>query len=357
MNSLFEPLHRDENNSPLIIAGPCSVESPEQLFSTIKELNAQGISIIRGGVWKPRTRPGSFEGLGTVALPWIEEVKKEFPIQFGVEVASSKHVEAALKHQIDFVWIGARSTVNPFTVQEIADSLKGSKIPVLIKNPVNPDLSLWLGAVERIANAGIRQIAAIHRGFSNFRDSIHRNSPMWQLPIEFKSHFPEIPMINDPSHISGKRSLVPLIAQKALDLNFDGLMIESHISPDQAWSDATQQVTPFDLGNILKNLKTRKIRFEAPEMLDQLEEIRHQIDQADHELLEAIHRRMNLVEKIGAYKKLNNVAVLQMERWQDILQSRSGWANSLEISPELVREIMSLIHQESIKKQTEIMDS
>lgn len=353
MKPIFQ---KNAYQKPLIIAGPCSIETPDQLEQTVKALVQQGISIIRGGVWKPRTRPGSFEGLGGIALPWIQDIKANYPVKVAIEVASADHVEEALKAEIDILWIGARSTVNPFTVQEIAESLKGVDIPILIKNPVNPDLSLWIGAVERIQKAGITDLAVVHRGFSNFRDTLHRNSPLWQIPIEFRTHFPDLMMINDPSHISGKRDLVPIIAQKALDLNFDGLMIESHINPDQAWTDAAQQLTPEDLGNLLQQLKTRKVYFEGSEALNQLEDIRQQIDQADHDLLEALHRRMELIEKIGEYKKLNNVAVLQLERWQEILKTRPDWAEKLGINPDLIAEIFGLLHQESIRKQTEIMD-
>ncbi|HAH36027.1 MAG TPA: 3-deoxy-7-phosphoheptulonate synthase [Algoriphagus sp.] len=353
METLF---NKNSHSKPLIIAGPCSIETPEQLDNTVQELVSQGINLIRGGVWKPRTRPGSFEGLGSIALPWIQEIKNKYTVKFAIEVASAQHVEEALAHEIDILWVGARSTVNPFTVQEIAESLKGVNIPVMIKNPVNPDLSLWIGAVERFQKIGIQDLAVIHRGFSNFRDQIHRNSPLWQIPIEFRTHFPDLMMINDPSHISGKRDLVPIIAQKALDLNFDGLIIESHCNPDQAWSDAAQQLTPKNLEFMLSQLKTRKVKFEAAEMLNQLAEIRSQIDQADHDLLEALHRRMQLVEKIGEYKKLNNVAVLQMERWKEIFDSRPRWGESLGLNPELIQEIFGILHQESIRTQTEILD-
>ncbi|WP_367203990.1 chorismate mutase [Algoriphagus sp.] len=353
MKAIF---NKNSHQKPLIIAGPCSIETPSQLEETVGKLVEEGIFIIRGGVWKPRTRPGSFEGLGAIALPWIQELKEKYPIQFAVEVASAQHVEEALNAGIDIFWVGARSTVNPFTVQEIAESLKGVDIPLMVKNPVNPDLSLWIGAVERFLKAGITDLAVVHRGFSNFRDTLHRNSPLWQIPIEFRTHFPDLMMINDPSHISGKRNLVPIIAQKALDLNFDGLMIESHIHPEQAWTDAAQQLTPQDLGILLQHLKTRKVHFEGSEALNQLDDIRQQIDQADHDLLEAIHRRMELVDKIGEYKKLNNVAVLQLERWQEILQTRPEWAQQLGINKEVIVEIFSLLHQESIRKQTEILD-
>lgn len=355
--NLFPFPELNSEKLPFLIAGPCSVETPEQLHATVAQLVNKGIQLIRGGVWKPRTRPNGFEGVGTLALPWIKEVKREFPVRFAVEVASASHVEEALKAGIDVLWIGARSTVNPFTVQEIAESLRGIDIPVLIKNPVNPDLGLWLGAFERLESVGLNRLGAIHRGFSNYRDKIHRNSPMWQIPIEFRTIRPEIPMINDPSHISGRRDLVPSIAQKALDLNFDGLMIESHVQPDAAWTDAAQQLTPEVLGELIGKLNTRKIHFEAPETLHQLEEIRQQIDEADREMLEAFARRMHLVEKIGEYKKLNNVAAFQRERWQEVFESRPEWGKKLGLNPEAVEEIYRIIHQESIRKQTEILDA
>lgn len=341
---------------PLMIAGPCSVETPEQLDHTVGELVKHGIHTIRGGVWKPRTRPNSFEGVGTIALPWIKEVKEKYGVKFIIEVASPYHVEEALESGIDFIWIGARSTANPFTVQDIADSLKGVDIPVLIKNPINPDLALWIGAIERISQAGISRIGAIHRGFSNFNDTKYRNTPTWQIPIELKSIFPDLPLICDPSHICGNRHLIHHIAQKALDLSFDGLIIESHINPDKAWSDAAQQLTPNDLGQLLRSLKTRKVALEDPLLLSQLEEIREQIDEADREILEMLSRRMSLVEKVGEYKKLNNVAILQMERWNKVFKTRPEWAKALNLNEEFAKDLFKLIHTESIKKQTDIME-
>jgi len=332
------------------------VETPEQLDQTVAALVQQGITTIRAGVWKPRTRPNSFEGLGTIALPWIQDVKAKYGVRFAIEVASPSHVEEALKAGIDLLWIGARSTVNPFTVQDIADSLKGVEIPVLIKNPINPDLALWIGAIERISQAGITSIGAIHRGFSNFNDSKYRNSPTWQIPIELKSIFPDLPLICDPSHICGNRELIPHIAQKALDLSFDGLIIESHIQPDKAWSDAAQQLTPETLADLLHHLKTRKVTMEDPGLLSQLEEIREQIDHADREILELLSQRMSLVEKVGEYKKLNNVAILQMERWNKVFQTRPEWAKSLNLNEHFVRELFKLIHTESIRKQTDVME-
>jgi len=341
---------------PLMIAGPCSVETPEQLDRTVGELVNQGITTIRGGVWKPRTRPNSFEGVGTIALPWIQDVKEKYKVKFAIEVASPYHVEEALESGIDFLWIGARSTANPFTVQDIADSLKGVDIPILIKNPINPDLALWIGAIERISQAGITRIGAIHRGFSNFNDTKYRNTPTWQIPIELKSLFPDLPLLCDPSHICGNRHLIHHISQKALDLSFDGLIIESHINPDKAWSDAAQQLTPHDLGKLLQSLKTRKVALEDPLLLSQLEEIREQIDEADREILEMLSRRMSLVEKVGEYKKLNNVAILQMERWNKVFKTRPEWAKALNLNEEFAKDLFKLIHTESIKKQTDIME-
>jgi chorismate mutase len=352
----LKPLHVDsETNDPLIIAGPCSVETPEQLDRTVAGLVAAGIKIIRGGVWKPRTRPGSFEGVGDIALPWIGEVKRKHEVKFAIEVASSRHVEQALEHDMDILWIGARSTVNPFTVQEIADSLKGVDIPILVKNPVNADLGLWIGALERINKAGIHRLAAIHRGFSNFNEKIYRNSPMWQIPIELKTRFPELPIINDPSHISGKRHLIPEIAQMALDLNFDGLMIESHVDPDAAWSDAEQQLRPEDLSILLRNLHTRSRFSLNPKFASQLELLREEVDEVDRQLLETLSRRMHLVAQAGEYKKENNVAIFQLERWKQIFESRPEWAKALKLDPEFVREIFQLIHAQSIDVQERIL--
>lgn len=341
---------------PLYIAGPCSVETPEQLDRTVSALVNEGVKVIRGGVWKPRTRPNSFEGVGGMALPWIRDVKKKYGVHFAVEVASPEHVEEALKHGIDIFWIGARSTANPFTVQEIANSLKGVDIPVLVKNPVNPDLALWIGALERFHQAGIKKLGAIHRGFSNFNDKTYRNSPTWQIPLGLKTHFPEIPLLNDPSHICGRRDLIPQISQMALDLNFDGLMIESHIDPDNAWSDAAQQLLPADLGGLLMTLKTRNILIENPLLQSQLEVIREQIDEVDREILEILSRRMSLVEKAGEYKRLNNVAVFQMERWKKVFETRPEWAEALRLNPEFAKDLFQLIHTESIKKQTEVKE-
>ncbi|WP_194774233.1 bifunctional 3-deoxy-7-phosphoheptulonate synthase/chorismate mutase type II [Pararhodonellum marinum] len=346
-----------ETESPLIISGPCSIETPEQLDQTVAGLVAAGIKIIRGGVWKPRTRPNSFEGVGALAFPWIKNAKEKYGVKFAIEVAAPQHVETALQHGIDMLWIGARSTANPFTVQDIADALKGVDIPVWVKNPVSPDLSLWIGALERIEQAGIKRIGAIHRGFSNFHDQKFRNSPLWQIPIELKSLFPDLPLLNDPSHICGVRSLIPSISQTALDLNYDGLIIESHINPDLAWSDAEQQLTPAKLKELLSQLKTRKVSIDDPVALSHLEEIREQIDAVDRELLEVMGRRMSLVEKAGLYKKINNVAIFQIERWKNVFKTRPNWAKSMGLDPEFAKELYKLVHTASIKKQTEVMEA
>lgn len=345
------------SKAPLVIAGPCSVETPEQLDRTVSALVEKGFSVVRGGVWKPRTRPNSFEGVGHIALPWIKDVKEKYGVKFAIEVASPYHVEKALEFGIDVLWLGARTTVNPFAVQDIADSLKGVDVPVLVKNPVNPDLALWIGALERIHQAGIRKIGAIHRGFSNFNDQVYRNSPTWQIPLELKTKIPNLPIINDPSHICGRRDLLSSVAQMAMDLNFEGLIVESHIDPDKAWSDASQQITPEVLGGMIAGLHIREVSVENPVFQSQLDTIREHIDQVDRELLEVLSRRIRLVEKAGEYKKLNNVAIFQMERWKTVFESRPEWGRSLQLEEGFVKEMFQLIHTESIKKQEEIMES
>jgi chorismate mutase len=342
--------------NPLIIAGPCSVESKDQLFKTLSELPLQKIDYVRGGIWKPRTRPGSFEGIGAPAFEWVSEAKSIFNIKFATEVATADHVEIALKNEVDLLWIGARTTVNPFNVQEIANALKGVKIPVYVKNPINPELALWKGAIERFAHAGINHLGAIHRGFQTFEPSKYRNTPFWQIAMEFKSEFPEIPMICDPSHMGGKRSLIAEISQRALDLDYDGLMIESHTDPDNALSDSAQQLTPADFSVLLDSLIHREHEFNDQKIIDELEIIRKQIDQADREILEAIATRLSLVEKIGDYKRDNNVAIFQIGRWKEILQSRPEWAKSLQLDPEFIRELYRHIHQQSVRIQTSVFN-
>ena len=341
-------------HKPAIIAGPCSAETEEQLLTTCLALADLGVDAFRAGVWKPRTRPGMFEGNGEIALSWIQTVRKHTKIPFSVEVATPQHVELALKYGVEILWIGARTTVNPFNVQDLADCLRGVDVPVMIKNPVNPDLSLWIGAIERIYNAGIRKIVAIHRGFSGMNQDKYRNAPTWQIPLELRRLFPEIPLICDPSHITGRRDLIEMVSQKALDLNYDGLMIESHTNPDEAWSDAKQQVTPLRLKEILANLKIKQEKIDNKFVINQLEEIRSKIDAVDRELLEVLMTRMQLVEQVGIYKKEHNMTVFQRERWNEIFNSRTEWATQMQLNPTFIQRVFDLIHLESIKKQTEI---
>jgi chorismate mutase len=346
----------ETNGKPLIIAGPCSAETEDQVMETARGIAKNGYAhILRAGVWKPRTRPGSFEGMGEEALPWLQKAKAETGLKTAVEVATPQHVELALKYGVDVLWIGARTTVNPFNVQDLADSLKGVDVPVLIKNPVNPDLALWVGAFERIAGAGINKMGAIHRGFSNAQEVKYRNSPMWQIAVEFKTLFPQIPMIGDPSHMAGKRALLAELTQRAMDLNYDGLIIESHRNPDEAWSDASQQLTPDALGEMLKAIEYRKPTY-GVDFQNQLETLRERLDNIDRELLEVLASRMAVVEQLGEYKRDNNVAVLQLDRWKNVHSSRAEWAKSINLYPEMVEELFKLIHMESIRKQTEVMN-
>lgn len=339
---------------PVIISGPCSIESKAQFFETIEGLMYSGVNYIRGGIWKPRTRPGTFEGIGNEGLDWIKEAKEKYQVEIATEVASPQHVDLALSAGVDLIWIGARTTVSPFIVQEIAESLKGIDIPVFIKNPINPDLSLWKGAIERFYKASITKLGAIHRGFDSFQKTKYRNVPLWQIPIELKSEFPELPLICDPSHIAGKRNMVNEIAQKALDLNYDGLMIESHINPHQALSDSEQQLTPNTLKELLQKLEYRNATSSNRAFIDHLDIIREQIDQADREILEAIATRMNLVEKIGEFKKENNVAIFQIGRWKEIFKTRPEWAKALNLDADFIKELYRFIHQQSVQKQTGI---
>ena len=341
---------------PLIIAGPCSAETYEQLYATAKAVRQQGIRLVRAGVWKPRTRPNNFEGIGEEALHWMDRIRQELDVAFAIEVGNPQHVEFALKHNIEVLWIGARSTVNPFTVQEIADALAGTDKPVLVKNPINPDLSLWLGALERLANRNIPKLGAIHRGFSFFGESRFRNIPAWHLAIELKREMPELPLLCDPSHISGDRNMIQEVSQIALDLNYDGLIIETHPDPVNAWSDAKQQVTPDHLNTILKTLRYPESASEHPEFRNKLDEIRHGIDMADREILEALHRRMQLVDQIGEYKRAHNLAILDLDRWQQIFENRQQWGKQLKLKKSFVRELYKLIHQGSIRRQTKILN-
>lgn len=341
----------------VVIAGPCSAETEEQLLETSQSIKELGVGIIRAGIWKPRTRPNLFEGIGENALRWIQNVKKETGLKFAVEVATPKHVYEAIKHNIDMLWIGARSTTNPFTVQEIAEALRGSNVPVLVKNPINPDLALWLGAIERISNVGITKIGAIHRGFSSFKQTKYRNLPVWQIPLELKRQLPDMPLFCDPSHIGGKRELIFDISQNAMDLDYDGLIIETHRDPENAWSDAAQQITPETLGSIIKNLKYRNPTSKDRDFISVLGELREQIDHVDRELFEILSQRMEIVEKMGLYKKKNNVTVFQKNRWQEISETRTKWAEELGLSPEFMWDLFKLIHDASIRRQEYIMNT
>jgi chorismate mutase len=342
---------------PLLIAGPCSAETEEQLVATAHLLAQTGrVSALRAGIWKPRTRPGEFEGIGSIGLQWLKRAKDETGLPTAVEVATGKHVEEALAAGVDILWVGARSTANPFTVQEIADVLKGVDIPVMVKNPVNPDLSLWIGALERINNAGITKLAAVHRGFSSHEKSAFRNEPMWDLAISLKTHAPELPIICDPSHICGNRELIGYIAQKAMDLDMQGLMIESHIDPSVAWTDAKQQLTPSALVEVIDRLTLRKPEIKGTELQDKLTELRNNIDKIDDLVIQKLAERMQIVEKIGNYKKENGITILQVNRWDEILNKRTSYAKALKLNVEFAEKLLELIHSESIRKQTEIMN-
>ena len=340
-----------DTKRPLVIAGPCSAETEEQVMQTAKELAARGIKIFRAGIWKPRTKPGGFEGVGAEGLPWLQRVQKEFGMYTAVEVATAKHVRECLAHNVDILWIGARTSANPFAVQEIADALEGIDIPVLIKNPVNPDLDLWIGAIERIYNAGIRRIGAIHRGFSTSDKKIYRNLPQWHLPIELHRQLPNLPIICDPSHIGGKRELIAPLCQQAMDLNFDGLIIESHCHPEKAWSDAAQQVTPAVLDFILSTIVIR----DMTQSTESLTALRRQIDELDDSLLELLARRMRISTEIGTYKKEHNMPILQAQRYDEILQNRISQAEKMGMDGEFMKTVLVAIHEESVRHQQEIM--
>ncbi len=344
-----------DTSDALVIAGPCSAENPEQLFAVAARLSELNIKIMRAGVWKPRTRPNSFEGNGELALGWLKDVKSEIPVKIATEVASPAHVEAALKFGMDVLWLGARTTVNPFLVQEIANALQGVDLPVLVKNPINPELALWQGAIERIFNSGNNKVAAVHRGFSSYQKSRFRNIPTWQIALELKSNFPLLPLLCDPSHIAGNRSMIQEVSQKALDLGYDGLMIETHPTPEKALSDADQQVSLAALTEILKQLRFSKKHSNDALFISQLEQLREKIDQIDQELVEILAMRKKLIEKIGDYKKENNVTIFQLERWNEIISSRTEWGNLKNLSPEFIHEIYRTIHDESIRLQTEMM--
>lgn len=341
----------------VLIAGPCSAETEEQVLDVAEEMKQlSNLSMFRAGVWKPRTRPDSFEGVGESALPWVVEAGKILGVPTAIEVANSRHVELALKAGIDVLWIGARTTVNPFAVQEIADALAGTKTPVMVKNPVNPDVELWIGAFERLQKAGIADLAAIHRGFSVYKHPKYRNVPNWELPIALKERIPEVPLLNDPSHITGNRSLLLEVAQKALDLNFDGLMIETHPDPDNAWSDKAQQLTPFALRMLLESLIIRSKIVSEP-MKAGLEELREKIETLDDRLFELLAARMKLSEEVGMFKKENNITILQEHHWMKIIQQRMTKSEDYQLTERFIRQIMDAIHQESIRHQVKIMNA
>lgn len=344
-------------NHPLVIAGPCSAETEDQVLDIAHQLKDTDVNYYRAGIWKPRTRPGMFEGVGALGLKWLQKVKEETGLKTATEVANKAHVELALEHDIDLLWIGARSTVSPFIVQEIADALQGTNKIVLVKNPVNPDLSLWLGAVERLASANIKKLGVIHRGFSTYEKTKYRNNPEWQLAIELQTKFPDLPLINDPSHITGKRDMIFDVSQTALDLNFDGLMIETHNDPDKAWSDASQQVTPKVLVQIMKDLKIRKESDPEAEYNSNLNNLRAQIDVVDNQIIDLLGKRMKAADSIGLLKKQKNVAVLQSKRWNEILGKMVLQGEEKGLSEEFVLKMFKAIHQESINHQEKIINS
>lgn len=337
---------------PMVIAGPCSAETEEQVMQTAHELAAQGIKIFRAGIWKPRTKPGGFEGIGSEGLAWLKRVKKETGMFTATEVATAHHVYEALKYGVDILWIGARTTANPFAVQEIADALKGVDIPVLVKNPVNPDLELWIGALLRLNRAGIKRLGVIHRGFSSYDKKIYRNLPQWHLPVEMKRRFPQLPIFCDPSHIGGKRDLIQSLSQQAMDLQFEGLIVESHCNPDCAWSDASQQVTPESLRAILDSLILRDMK----QSTESLEDLRKQIDELDTQLLEVLARRMRVSDEIGLYKKEHNISILQTTRYDEILEKRCLMGEQMGLSAAFMKVVLEAIHSESVHRQMQIMN-
>lgn len=337
---------------PIVIAGPCSAETEEQVLTTARQLFKNGIKIFRAGIWKPRTKPGGFEGVGEVGLPWLAHVKEELGMLTSTEVATPAHVEAALQHGIDLLWIGARTVVNPFAMQELADALRGTDIPVLVKNPVNPDLELWIGGLQRLNDAGVRRLGAIHRGFSSYDKRIYRNPPLWHIPIELRRRIPNLPIFGDPSHTGGSRELIAPLCQQAMDLGYDGLIIESHCHPDTAWSDAAQQVTPDVLALICEKLVIR----EVTDRTENLESMRKQIDECDNALLDLLARRMRICREIGVYKRDHNMTIVQTNRYSEILDKRGAQGSLCGVNARFVRELFELIHEESIAQQVEVMN-
>ena len=341
-----------DNERPFVIAGPCSAETEEQVMETATQLAMKGCHNVRAGVWKPRTKPGGFEGNGEKALPWMLRVKQETGMNVATEVATPEHVELALKYGIDILWIGARTSANPFAMQALADALKGVDAPVFVKNPVNPDLELWIGALERLNQAGVKRLAAIHRGFSSYEQKIYRNNPMWQIPIELHRRIPDLPIISDPSHIGGRRELIAPLCQQAMDLGFDGLIVESHCDPDKAWSDAKQQVTPDVLDYILSLLIIRDEHTTA----EGLTQMRKQIDELDNQIMDILAKRMRVCREIGHYKKEHNMTVLQASRYNEILNKRGVQGTLCGMAPDFVAKVFESIHEESVRQQIEIIN-
>ena len=344
-------------NHPLVIAGPCSAETEVQVLKIANELKNTDVTAFRAGIWKPRTRPGNFEGVGAIGLKWLQKVKSETGLLTCTEVANRVHVQLALEHDIDILWIGARSTVSPFIVQEIADALKGTNKIVLIKNPVNPDLALWLGGIERLYSSDIKKLGVIHRGFSTYEQTKYRNNPEWQIPIELQNKFPDLPLICDPSHIAGRRDIIQDLCQTALDLNFDGLMVETHVDPNNAWSDAKQQIKPSVLIKMMKNLKIRELSGRDAKFKNKLSTYRAQIDVLDANILDNLSKRMKVVNKIGTIKKNHNVSVLQSKRWNEILEKMILNGESAGLNEEFISKIFKAIHQESINEQDKVINS
>jgi len=341
-----------EDKRPLVISGPCSAETEEQVLTTAKGLAAIGIRIFRAGIWKPRTKPGGFEGVGTIGLPWLKRVKEETGMYVATEVATRDHVFEALKAGVDVLWVGARTAVNPFAMQDVADALRGVDIPVLVKNPVNPDLELWIGAIERLYGAGIHRIGAVHRGFSSFDKKMYRNLPLWHIAIELRRRMPNLPIICDPSHIGGKSELIASLCQQAMDLNFDGLIIETHCNPDHAWSDAAQQITPEVLDYVLNLLVIR----ESNQTTENLYELRRQIDGIDENLLELLAKRMRISREIGVYKKEHRMPILQTPRYGEILENRTKAGVAMDLNPDFVQAVLKEIHEESVRQQMIVMN-
>ena len=354
MELQLEPLRLPgiDPKRPIVIAGPCSAETEDQVMDTATQLCKKGIKIFRAGIWKPRTKPGGFEGVGTVGLPWMKRVQEELGMLVATEVATPKHVEAALDAGIDILWVGARTVANPFAMQELADSLRGADVPVLVKNPVNPDLELWIGALERVNGAGIKRLGVIHRGFSSYDKKIYRNLPMWHIPIELRRRIPALPIFGDPSHIGGKRELIAPLCQQAMDLGFEGLVVESHCNPDSAWSDASQQVTPEVLDFILDKLVIRNIT----QSTESLETLRRQIDECDNSLLELLAKRMRVSREIGQYKREHNMTVVQTDRYNEILDKRGAQGVLCGMDGDFVKTIFEAIHEESVRQQIDVMN-